>query len=205
MAATGHMQLPNTWNVALPNFKDLVSKNAKYLFWHEYLLSYWLHAERGSIEDIFGQVKSIIKIKFCVSFSCFPCGYPKILNSKCDSHYISVGQQCSTEELAWSPNLVHSLFLYILKAKKSFCIFKELFKKRERERSCYRDYVWPAKVKIFTVFTEKACPPSHRTLPAGFGAMVILQSCTQCQKNHAWNSFINLHILIIVLNAVEQI
>lgn len=47
---------------------------------------------------------------------------------------ISVGQQCSMESLAWRPNLIHSLFLYILEAKKSFYIFKGLFKKkRERE------------------------------------------------------------------------
>lgn len=43
------------------------------------------------------------------------------------------------ETLAWSPNLVHRLFLYILKAKKSFYSFKALFKKKKK--SCYRDCV----------------------------------------------------------------
>ena len=121
------------------------------------------------------------------------------------THVIFLLNISATGDLAWSPDLVHSLFLYILKAQKSFYIFKGCFL-----RSCYRDYVWPAKVKVFTIlpfiyffilpFIEKVCLPTLSPFLMGFGAIVIPQSWTHYQKNHAWNFPINLHIPTIVLN-----
>lgn len=91
------------------------------------------------------------------------------------------------------------------KLKRVFTFSKGCFKKKKR--SCYRHYVWPAKVKIFTIlpFIQKVCPPTLSSLLTGFGATVILQSWMQCQKNYAWNSPTNFHIPTIVLNVVARI
>lgn len=82
-----------------------------------------------------------MKIKFIFLFTVFNVATRKIEIENV-THVIFLLNISATGDLAWSPDLVHSLFLYILKAQKSFYIFKGFFL-----RSCYRDYVWPAKLK----------------------------------------------------------
>lgn len=98
------------------------------------------------------------------------------------------------------------IFIYP-ESSKEFLHFQRVVLKKKRERSCYSHYVWPAKVKIFTIlpFIQKVCPPTLSSLLTGFGATVILQSWMQCQKNYAWNSPTNFHIPTIVLNVVARI
>ena len=121
-----------------------------------------------------------MKIKFIFLFTVFNVATRKIEIENV-THVIFLLNISATGDLAWSPDLVHSLFLYILKAQKSFYIFKGCFL-----RSCYRDYVWPAKVKVFTIlpfiyffilpFIEKVCLPTLSPFLMGFGAIVIPQS-----------------------------